>query len=401
MDQRCQSGGMTSQLVSGPKPSKTHQISSFSSYSSVFIPGLLPRSPKTVPIIHQERTMATMRAVLQPRDMIKSAKRWLNNTRKTLWSIAAAGGSAHGASSSLSEWNIYEDALGNAAEIAAQCCLHVSVLCPARRKNVRIYAFYFFPLMAKTRPYNRRKFKKQTSDNMGKRKSRGGKSQRGEEKKREDQRGQRMRRQKMQARENLGKSRFTVFFPMICGSGGSKSSLAKAAGAEPSGQMRDEKLHAVVARSTFPSQNVKNTTCSDHFWKSRCRKKMKKVHAGVARSTFRSQKCKKLRAGHFFKSEPKWDGRCQGWCTFSKWAKTRWLCSSFNYNYNYNTRHYTTLCHTTKHSTTLHYTTLHYTTLHYTTLHYTPLHYTTLHYTTLHPTTLHYTTLHYTPLHYT
>ena len=45
-------------------------------------------------------------------------------------------------------------------------------------------------------------------------------------------------------------------FPMICGSGGSKSRLAKAAGAEPSGQMRDEKLHAVVARSTFPSQNV-------------------------------------------------------------------------------------------------------------------------------------------------
>ena len=45
-------------------------------------------------------------------------------------------------------------------------------------------------------------------------------------------------------------------FPMICGSGGSKSRLAKAAGAEPAGQMRDEKLHAVVARSTFASQNV-------------------------------------------------------------------------------------------------------------------------------------------------
>ena len=42
-------------------------------------------------------------------------------------------------------------------------------------------------------------------------------------------------------------------FPRICGSGGSKSRLAKAAGAEPSGQMRDEKLHAVVARSTSPS----------------------------------------------------------------------------------------------------------------------------------------------------
>ena len=39
--------------------------------------------------------------------------------------------------------------------------------------------------------------------------------------------------------------------PMICGSRGSKSNLGKAAGAEPFGQMRNEKLHAVVARSTF------------------------------------------------------------------------------------------------------------------------------------------------------
>ena len=59
---------------------------------------------------------------------------------------------------------------------------------------------------------------------------------------------------------------------MICGSGGSKSRLAKAAGAEPAGQMRDEKLHAVVARSTFGSQSVQSTTCSRHSWKLRCRK---------------------------------------------------------------------------------------------------------------------------------
>ena len=32
-----------------------------------------------------------------------------------------------------------------------------------------------------------------------------------------------------------------------------------------------EKVHAVVARSTFPSQNVKKATCSDHFWTFRCR----------------------------------------------------------------------------------------------------------------------------------
>ena len=133
---------------------------------------------------------------------------------------------------------------------------------------------------------------------------------------------------------------------MICGSGGSKSRLAKAAGAETSGQMRDEKLHAVVAnhnskskcakhvsfgallgierskkctplwreahfevkmrktqqvQNTFglwcrksagrcgakhiPSQNIQTTPCSEHFgsWD------VEKVHAVVGRSTFPSQ----------------------------------------------------------------------------------------------------------------
>ena len=98
-------------------------------------------------------------------------------------------------------------------------------------------------------------------------KSRGGKSQRGEEKEWEDH-----RRKKMQVREKVGKSRFTVFFPMICGSGGSKSRLAKVAGAEPSGQIRDEKFYAIVARSPFPSQNVENTRIGPLFWKLRCSK---------------------------------------------------------------------------------------------------------------------------------
>ena len=68
-------------------------------------------------------------------------------------------------------------------------------------------------------------------------------------------------------------------FPMICGPGGSKSRLAKAAGAEPAGQMRDEKVHAVVARSTFRSQKVQNTSASDHFWKLRCRKSARRCGA--------------------------------------------------------------------------------------------------------------------------
>ena len=66
---------------------------------------------------------------------------------------------------------------------------------------------------------------------------------------------------------------------MICGSGGSKSRLAKAAGAEPAGQRRDEKLHAVVARSTFPSENAQNTPLSDHFWKLQCRKSARRCGA--------------------------------------------------------------------------------------------------------------------------
>ena len=81
--------------------------------------------------------------------------------------------------------------------------------------------------------------------------------------------GQRQREEKDQTRKSKkkedGDSRkgrkvaIPSVFPMICGSGGSKSRLAKAAGAEPAGETRDEKLHAVVARSTFLSQNAQNT----------------------------------------------------------------------------------------------------------------------------------------------
>ena len=92
-------------------------------------------------------------------------------------------------------------------------------------------------------------------------------------------RRERVRRKKIQMREKVGKSRNTVCFPMICGSGGSKSRLAKAAGAEPAGHRSDEKLHAVVARSTFPSQKVQNTSASDDFWKLRCRKSARRCGA--------------------------------------------------------------------------------------------------------------------------
>ena len=69
-----------------------------------------------------------------------------------------------------------------------------------------------------------------------------------EEKKKEYQKRESLRRKKIQTRKGRKVAKRFVL-PMICGSGWSKSRLAKVAGAEPSGQMRDEKLHAFVAHA--------------------------------------------------------------------------------------------------------------------------------------------------------
>ena len=131
-----------------------------------------------------------------------------------------------------------------------------------------------------------------------------------------------------------------------------------------------EKVHAVVVRSTFPSQNVKNTRGSDHDVQ---------ISDVVSR------------------------GRRKGLCApCQKWAKRDGFVSFSTRTTT--TPHYTPIHYTTTtitpslHSTTLHSITFNYTTVHYTTLHSTTLHYTTLHDTTLHSTT---TTLHYIPLHST
>ena len=145
-----------------------------------------------------------------------------------------------------------------------------------------------------------------------------------------------------------------------------------------------EKVHAVVARSTFRSQNVQNTRGSDHFWRFRCR------FASLHYTTLHYTPLHYTR-GHY----------------------TTLRSTTLHYiTLHYTTLHYTTLHYTTLSSTTLHYLTLHYTPLDYnynytttqlhsTTLNYTRLHNITLHYTTLHSATLRYTTLHYTTLHYT
>jgi len=92
----------------------------------------------------------------------------------------------------------------------------------------------------------------------GQMKSRDGKSQRREEERRSKKRKS-QKKENPSARTGRKVAKHCIF-PMICGSGGSKSRLAKAAGAEPAGQMSDEKLHAVVARSTFANEKIKNTS---------------------------------------------------------------------------------------------------------------------------------------------
>ena len=236
---------------------------------------------------------------------------------------------------------------------------------------------------------------------------------------------------------------------MIWGSGGSKSRLAKAAGAEPAGQMRDEKLHAVVARSTFRSQNVQNTPLSDHFWKLRCRKSARRCGAkhiskskctkhtilGPLLEVEMSKKCTPLWREATFRSEDVqntpgpdhfWQLRCRksarrcgakhiskSKCTkhhmFAPLLELRMLkkCTPLWREAHFEVKMFKTLGVRTTFGgsdvASLHYTTLHYTTLHlhYTTGHYTTLHSSTLHYTTLHSSTLHYITLHYTTFHYT
>ena len=228
--------------------------------------------------------------------------------------------------------------------------------------------------------HHRRKFRSETSDNMAVEKQRWEESE-GKDQKREDQK-RKSQRKKMQMREKVGKSRNTVFFQWFVAPEGRKvGSLKRRVRSQLArwemkncapwrkahfqvkmykthhcrttfGSWDVEKVHAVVARSTFPSQNVQNTPFSDPFWKLRCRKSarrcgakhiskskalktgglgpllevemskkctplwreahfqvkmyktpharttfgswdVEKVHAVVARSTFRSQKCKK------------------------------------------------------------------------------------------------------------
>ena len=70
----------------------------------------------------------------------------------------------------------------------------------------------------------------------------------------------------MQARERKESRKNIVFFPMFCGSGQSKSSLPKAAGAEPAGEMRDEKCTPLWREARLQVKSEKALGNMSLFW---------------------------------------------------------------------------------------------------------------------------------------
>ena len=180
--------------------------------------------------------------------------------------------------------------------------------------------------------YYRRGFRSQTSDNMDRWKAEQGRGREKRKIRREKIRRERVRRKKMQMREKVGKSRFTVFFEWFGAPEGRKvgslkrrvrSQLARWEmknctplwreahfqvkmykthhGRNTFGRGDVEKVHSIVARRTFSSQNVQNqlrTTFGS--WD------VEKVHAVVARSTFWSHNVQNTPASYHF-----WKLRCR------------------------------------------------------------------------------------------
>ena len=241
---------------------------------------------------------------------------------------------------------------------------------------------------------------------------------------REKIRRERVRRKKMQMREKVGKSRNTVFFQWFEAPENRKvgslkrrrrSQLARWEmkictplwreadfevkmykthhGRSTFGSWDVEKVHAVVARSTFRSQNAKSTRGSDHFWKFRSRKSARRCgakHISKSKCTKHptfgpllevevSKKCTPLwREAHFevkmYKTlgvrttlEVQISKKCTPLCREAhfevKMLKTPGVWTTFGGSDVASLQY-----------RTLHYTTLQYTTVHYTTLQYTPLH---------------------------
>ena len=111
------------------------------------------------------------------------------------------------------------------------------------------------------------------------------KSQRREEKKREDQRRERVRRKKTQVRDSL-------CFSNDLWLRRSKSKLAKAVGAEPCGQMRDETLqHISRSKCTRIGRLFARCCGAKHIWKSKCRKHTRFGPLLVVEMSKKSRRC--------------------------------------------------------------------------------------------------------------
>ena len=164
-----------------------------------------------------------------------------------------------------------------------------------------------------------------------------------------------------------------------------------------------EKVHAVVARSTFRSQNAQNTPWSDHFWKLRCRKSARRCGA---KHISKSKCAKHTRCGPLLAVEmsPLWrEARFEVKMLKTPGVRTSFGGSdvekvhavvarrTFRSKHVQNTRGSDNFWRFRCRFASLHHTTGHYTTIH-------PVHYITLHYTPVHSTTLNCTTPHYITL---
>ena len=167
----------------------------------------------------------------------------------------------------------------------------------------------------KKRKEEERRGKKRKEERRGKKRKE--EERRGKKRKEEEKRGKK-KKEDPSARKGGKVAKHSVF-PMICGSGGSKTRLAKAAGAEPAGQMRGEKLHAVVARSTCRSRNVQSTPRPDHFWKLGCRKSAHRCGAKRVSKSKVQNNCGVRKT--FGRSDVLLRGRRKRLCTLSKASK--------------------------------------------------------------------------------
>ena len=161
-----------------------------------------------------------------------------------------------------------------------------------------------------------------------------------------------------------------------------------------------EKVHAVVARSTFPSENVQSTPGADHFWQWRCRKSARRCGAkhiskwkctkhtrcGPLLAVEMSKKCTSLwHEAHF---QVKMYKPPHVRATFGSWDVDKVRREAHFEVKMYKTPHVRAIFGGSD-VASLRFTTLRYITLHYTPLHYTTLHYITQHYNYNYTTTLH------------